>query len=167
MTLQHFQNYASCWRPRKESNLFSHGAFVLQYILAHAQQFLTEFSTRQKTGISHVTTCYREKSLCSNMFCCVLLGRDHYKPNLGNDLWNKRTQMILSQLIQRLRFLCHRPGHLLQALISVQIVGMAQRKVNRETQRGGAVFSISRHSPLSERLKLVTSIREFKIPPQL
>ena len=75
--------------------------------------------------------------------------------------------MILSQLIQRLRFLCHRPGHLLQALISVQIVGMAQRKVNRETQRGGAMFSISRHSPLSERLKLVTSIREFKIPPQL
>ena len=46
-------------------------------ILAHAQQFLTEFSTRQKTGITHVTTCYREKSLCSNMFCCVLPGRDH------------------------------------------------------------------------------------------
>ena len=107
------------------------------------------------------------KSLCSNMFCCVLSGRDHYKPNLGNDLWNKRTQTILSQLIQRLRFICHGPGHLLQALISVQIAGMAQRKVTRETQRGGAVLSILRLSPLSERLKLVTSIREFKIPRQL
>ena len=88
--LQHFENYASCLRSLKKLNLFSYGAFVLQYILAHAQQFLTEFSTRQKTGITHVTThvitCYREKDLCSNMFCCVLSGRDHYKPNLGNDL---------------------------------------------------------------------------------
>ena len=171
MTLQHFKNYASCWLPQKETNLFSYGAFVLQYILAHAQQFLTEFSTRQKRGITHVTThvitCYREKGLCSNMFWCVLSRRDHYKPNLGNDLWNKRTQMIFSQLIQRLRFICHGPGDLLQAFISVQIVGMPQRKVNRETQRGGALLSISRHSPLSERLKLVTSIREFKIPHQL
>ena len=48
-----------------------------------------------------------------------------------------------------------------------KIVGMVQTIVSRETQRGGAPLSISRHSPLSERLKLVTYIREFKIPRQL
>ena len=74
MTLQHFKNYASCWRPQKETNLFSYGAFVLQYILAYAQQFLTEFSTRQKTEITHVTTCYREKVFVA--ICSVVYSQD-------------------------------------------------------------------------------------------